>query len=63
MFLLTHPHSLHLCPEGIQQLKQDQTQRVNVHFMRVGVSRKLRNEITDIDNKITSLGFREIYQP
>ena len=40
--LLTHPHSLHLGPERIQQLKQDQTQRVNVHFVRVRVSRELR---------------------
>lgn len=39
--LLTHPHSLHLGPERTQQLKQDQTQRVNVHFMRVRVSREL----------------------
>lgn len=39
--LLTHPHSLHLRPERIQQLKQDQTQRVNVHFVRVRVSREL----------------------
>lgn len=35
MCLLTHPNSLHLGPERIQQLKQDQTQRVNIHFMRV----------------------------
>lgn len=41
MCLLTHPHSLHLGPERIQQLKQDQTQRVNVHFVRVRVSREL----------------------
>lgn len=41
MCLLTHPHSLHLGPERIQQLKQDQSQRVNVHFMRVRVSREL----------------------
>lgn len=39
--LLTHPHSLHLRPEGVQQLKQDQTQRVNVHFVGVRVSREL----------------------
>ena len=42
--LLTHPHSLHLGPERIQQLKQDQTQRVNVHFVRVRVSRELSGQ-------------------
>lgn len=44
MCFLTHPHSLHLSPERIQQLKQDQTQRVNIHFMRVGVSRELQGQ-------------------
>lgn len=39
--VLTHPHSLHLGAEGIQQLKQDQTQRVYVYFVRVRVSREL----------------------
>ncbi len=42
--MLTHPHSLHLRPERIQQLKQDQTQRVNVHFVRVRVSRELSGQ-------------------
>ena len=41
MCLVTHPHSLHLGPERIQQLEQDQSQRVDVHFMRVRVSREL----------------------
>lgn len=44
MCLLTHPHSLHLGAEGIQQLEQDQTQRVNVHFVRVRVPRELRGK-------------------
>lgn len=44
MCFLTHPHSLHLSPERIQQLKQDQTQRVYIHFMRVGVSRELQGQ-------------------
>lgn len=44
MCLLTHPDSLHLGPERIQKLKQDQTQRVNVHFVRVRVSRELSGQ-------------------
>lgn len=47
---VTHPYSLHLGPEGIQQLKQDQTQRVNVHFVRVRVSRELRGQKGKICN-------------
>lgn len=44
-FKLTHLYSLHLRPEGTQQLKQDQTQRVNVHFVRVGVPRELQTNV------------------
>ena len=40
--LLTYPYSLHLRSEWTEQLKQDQTQRVDVYFVRVRVSRKLQ---------------------
>lgn len=60
MCLLTHPHSLHLGPERIQQLKQDQTQRVNVHFMGVRVSRELRRQKNKDGDQLTLLTHKEI---
>lgn len=49
---LTYPYSLHLGAEGKEQLKQDQPQGVDVHFVRVGVPRELQGEQHILASKI-----------
>lgn len=38
----TYPDPLHLCAERVKQLKEDQSQREDIHFVRIGVPTDLK---------------------
>lgn len=49
----TYLDPLHLCAEGVEQLKENQSQRKDIHLVRVGVATDLRRQNQGQGNQAT----------
>lgn len=53
----TYLDPLHLCAEGVEQLKENQSQRKDIHLVRIGVATDLRRQSQGQGNQATAYNY------